>query len=129
MKVYRIEVETIWIHPEIQFAKNRKMVYDFTSNTLVANQREWADGQYFYDPKHSPHIYAEWDQADSIFSNLEWKLEDWEPFNGLLAEGTNEHINRFRMVSVDENGNEEIETENDYLGDVVAISEAMEAVK
>jgi len=123
-KLYRFEVQTLWIHPEGRFTKPREMVYDFTTDTLIRDERTFADGQDFYDPKHSPHIYADWDKAELAYSDLDWKLEDWEPLADLMVEGSHEHIEMFRLISVDENGNEEVEAENNLLADLIAINEA-----
>ena len=120
-KLYRFEVETLWIHPESNFAKPREMVYDFVENDLVPDERTWADGQDFYDPKHSPHIYADWDKAEAAYTDLDWQLEDWVPL--AFMKGSTERIKAFRLISVDENGNEEVAAENNYLADLVAINE------
>ena len=123
MKQYRFEVATLWIHPEINFSKRREMVYDFTTNTLVPDERTWADGQDFYDPKHSPHIYADWDKAEWAYTDLDQALEDWEPLAWM--KGSDERIEAFRLITVDENGNEEVAAENNLLADLIAINEAL----
>ena len=122
-KLYRFEVETLWIHPEAKFSKRCEMVYDFTTDTLVRDERTFADGQDFYDPKRSPHIYADWDKAELAYANLEWMLEDWEPL-AWMREGSGEQIEAFRLVAVDENGNEEVVAENNLLADLLAINKA-----
>ncbi len=126
-KLYRFEVETVWVHPEISFAKRREMVYDFVENDLVQDERTWADGQDFYDPQKSPHIYADWDKAEAAYSDLDWKLEDWEPL--AFMKGSAEQIEAFRLISVDENGNEEVEAENNLLADLIAINEAYQKLQ
>ena len=123
-KLYRFEVETLWIHPEINFSKRREMVYDFTTDELIANERTWFNGQDFYDPKQSPHIYADWDKAELAYTNLDWLLEDWEPLADLMQEGSNERIEAFRLIAVDDDGNEEVVAENNYLADLIAINKA-----
>ena len=128
-KLYRLELETLWIHPEGTFSKRREMVYDFTTDTLVADERDWFNGQDFYDTTRSPHIYADWDKAELAYSNLEWKLEEWEPLDWMVAEGSNERIEAFRLISIDENGNEAVEAENNLLADLIAINEAFEKVQ
>ena len=123
-KLYRFEVETLWIHPEINFSKRREMVYDFTTDKLIADERTWFNGQDFYDPKQSPHIYADWEKAELAYTNLDWQMEEWEPLAGLMQAGSNEHIEAFRLISVDENGNEEVVAENNLLADGIAVNEA-----
>jgi len=123
-KLYRFEVVTHWIHPEINRSKRREMVYDFTTDTLVIDERSWFNGQDFYSPKRSPHIYADWDKAETVYSTLDWQLKDWQPLADLMYEGSNEHIETFRLISVDENGHEEIMLENNLLADAIAVTEA-----
>ncbi len=128
-KRYRMEVETLWIHPEIKFGKRREMVYDFTSGKLVVDERTWFNGQDFYNPEKSPHIYADWDAAELAYTNLDWKLEDWEPLAWLMYEGSHERIEAFRLISVDENGDENVEAENNLLADLIAINEAYQKLQ
>ena len=97
-KLYRFEIETLWIHPENKLTRRREMIYDFTTNILVPDERTWFNGQDFYNPKRSPHIYADWDKAELAYSNLDWLLEDWEPLADLMQEGSNEHIEAFRLI-------------------------------
>ena len=121
-KFYRFEIETLWVHPKLNLPKRREMVYDFTTDTLHPDERTWFNGQDFYNPNRSPHIYADWDKAELAYSNLEWKLEDWEPLSWM--KGSDEQIEAFRLISVDENGNEEVAAENNLLADLIAINEA-----
>ena len=125
-KLYRLEVETLWIHTEGMFSKRREMVYDFTTDTLVTDERSWFNGQDFYDTTRSPHIYADWDKAELAYSNLEWKLEEWEPLAWIAVEESTERIEAFRLISVDENGNEQVEAENNILADLIVINEVFE---
>jgi len=121
-KLYRFEVETLWIHPEGKFSKRREMVYDFTTNTLIPDERTWADGQDFYEPTHSPHIYADWDKAELAYTDLDHSLEGWEPLDWM--KGSDERIEAFRLIAVDEDGNEAVAAENNLLADLIAINEA-----
>ncbi len=114
-KVYRLEVETLWVHPVLNQSKRYEMVYDFTDNTLVPDERTHAHGQEFHEPEVSPHIYADWDKAELAYTNLDWLMDEWGPFEGSLAEGSNQYLEAFRLISVDENGNEEVEAENNHL--------------
>ena len=128
-KLYRFEVETLWIHPEINFSKRREMVYDFTTDELIADERTWFNGQDFYDPKHSPHIYADWDKAELAYLNLDWLMEEWKPLTDLMQEGSNEHIEAFRLIAVDENGDEKVVAENNLLADLIAVNEAYQQMQ
>jgi len=85
--------------------------------SVVANERSWFNGQDFYDTTRSPHIYADWDKAELAYSNLKWKLEEWEPLDWMSTEGNNERIKSFQLISIDENGNEAVEAENNLLAD------------
>ena len=123
-KLYRFEIETLWIHPENNLTRRREMVYDFTTDTLIADERTHSDGQEFYDPKRSPHIYADWDKAELAYTNLDWLHEEWKPLADLMYEGSNEHIEAFRLIAVDEDGNNEVVAENNYLADLITINEA-----
>ena len=122
-KLYRFEVETLWIHPENHLTRHREMVYDFTTDNLILNERTWFNGQNFFNPKRSPHIYADWDKAELAYTNLDWLLEEWKPLAELMQEGSNEHLEAFRLIAVDENGHEEVVAENNYLADLIAINE------
>ncbi|MCL2348252.1 MAG: hypothetical protein FWC50_08315 [Planctomycetaceae bacterium] len=128
-KLYRFEVETLWIHPEINFSKRREMVYDFTTDELIADERTWFNGQDFYDPKQSPHIYADWEKAELAYTNLDWLMEEWKPLADLMQEGSNERIEAFRLIAVDENGNEDVVAENNLLTDLIAINEGSQQVQ
>jgi hypothetical protein len=128
-KLYRFEVETLWIHPEMNISRRREMVYDFTTKRLIPDERTWLNGQNFYDPKQSPHIYADWDNAELAYSDLDWKLEDWEPLASWMTKESNEQIEAFRLISVDENGNKETVLENNLLADVIAINQAHEKLQ
>ena len=121
-KLYRFEIETLWIHPENHLTRRREMVYDFTTDTLIPDEKTWINGQNFYDPKQTPHIYADWDKAELAYTNLDWLLEDWKPLADLMYEGSNEHIEAFRLISVDENGNKDTVAENNLLADLIAIN-------
>ena len=121
-KLYRFEVETLWIHPEGLFAKESEMVYDFREGELVSNERSWFNGQDFFNPKRTPSIYADWDKAELAYTNLEWLQEDWGPMAWM--KGSTERIKAFRLISVDEYGNEKVEAENNFLANIIAFSEA-----
>lgn len=116
-KIYRFEVSTLWPHPEAGFTKRREMVYDFIENDLATDERSWFNGQNFYDPKTSPHIYADQEKAQQIYSNLERLLEDWEPLD--FMKDSEERVQAFRLISVDENGDENVEAESDRLADLI----------
>ena len=123
-KLYRFEIETLWIHPDNHLSRRREMVYDFTTDVLIPDERTWLNGQDFYDPNRSPHIYADWDKAELAYTNLDWLHEEWKPLAWLMVEGSNEHIEAFRLIAVDEDGNEEVVAENNYLADLIALNEA-----
>lgn len=108
-KLYRIEISTFWPHPNGTFGKWREMVYDFVDADLADDERDWFNGQDFYDPQQSPQIYAQYKDANDIFCDIDWKKEDWEPLEFL--KGSGEFIVSFRLVSVDECGNETVEAE------------------
>jgi hypothetical protein len=110
-KQYRIEIETFWQHPKLQFGKSREQFYDFTTGTLVPDERSWFDGQDFYDPKRSPHIYAGKDQAEAVYDEMSSDPESWEPLKDIVFEGSNENVMSYRMISIDENGDETVEAE------------------
>ena len=118
-KLYRFEVETVWVHPIHNFPKRREMVYDFTTDTLIPDEQTFPGERDFYNPKNSPHIYADWDKAELAYTNLDWKLEDWEPLDWM--QGSDERIETFRLISVDRYGREEIVAENNLLADLTAI--------
>ena len=125
----RFAESSLWIHPEINRTKRREMDYDFTTGILVPDERTWFNGQDFYHPNRSPHIYADWDKAEATYSDLDWNLEDWEPLADLMYEGSNEHIESFRLISVDENGHEETVLENNLLADLIAVTEARQQLQ
>lgn len=121
-KLYRLEVETLCINTEANISKRSEMVYDFVENDLVTDERTWSDGQDFYDPQHSPHIYADKKKADAVYDELSAAMEEWEPFEGSLDEGTNEYLEAYRLVSIDENGDEKVEAENKPLEMLIEVN-------
>ena len=122
-KVYRIEVTTVWVHPELKFGKFRSQVYDFTSGKLVVDERCWFNGQDFYDPIRSPHIYADKETADAIYDELDYSMDDWEPLSDIITDDSGERLAAYSLVSVDENGNEHIEAECDVLELLAVLNE------
>jgi hypothetical protein len=110
-KQYRIDISTFWQHPNINFGKCRQQVYDFTTGTLVPDERGWFNGQDFYNPKRSPNIYVVKDIANEVYDELDVEMDDWTPLNDIIFEGSHETLISYRLVSVNRNGDEKIEAE------------------
>ena len=125
-KQYRIEVSRFWQHPTMDFGKWRQQVYDFSTGTLIHDERSWADGQDFYDPKRSSHIYADKEKADAIFDELDFTMGDWEPLGDIIFEGSGEHLISYRLIAVDENSDEEIVFERDIPELLSMINETLQ---
>ena len=112
---WRIEVSTFWQHPEMNTGRWREQVYDFTTGELIHDERSHADGQDFYNPEHSPHIYAGQEKANSVYEELDSEMDDWEPLKDIIFEGSGERLASYRLVAVGENENERVIAERDLF--------------
>lgn len=121
-RLYRIAVSTLWPNAEAGFAKRREMVYDFFENDLIPDEHSWPDGENFHAPETSPHIYANRATAESVYANSARLLEHWGPL--AFMNDSDERIESIQLISVDENGDEDIEAEIDHFNDLVAVNAA-----